>query len=117
MLFLGPLTTQMIAMAAYTSQSANAHHAHHQIVDQASQQHHSSTSIPTDEGKHSKAPSHHNMNDCGYCDLVHSPALFTYTPTIAHAPPRFALRIAYHTTLIFLPLYNTPATRAPPSFS
>lgn len=114
MLFLGPLTTQILAIAAYTP-SNNQQHLHQHIVKNSTEQHHLHNKKLA---KANSAPlSHHSMSACGYCDLVHSPILFTYVPVIANAPPYFQQYISHHTEIIFLPLYNTSLSRAPPSFS
>lgn len=117
MLFLGPLTTQIIAMGVYSSQKSTSHQHHQQLAQQVTEQHHAHTEMPVDTNAGSIPSSHHNMSACGYCDLLHSPVLFTYTPIVAHAPPHFQQHPPYPTKLIVIPLYNSPLSRAPPSLS
>lgn len=109
MLTFGPFTSQLLAAMATQPQivqQQNKHTSHNK--------HHSVTSQSTAAKSITKMPAHHNMNLCGYCDLLHSPVISAEIPLIIQSIHVHQEIIYYHSRLFFISPYNYPLSQAPP---
>lgn len=116
MLTFGPVTTQILAMFSATPHSIATHN--HKAMNHAPQNDSITSSIPTHKTTQTteKQQPHHWMSQCGYCDLLHSPVLTTYTSVIIQVLPIQPALITHYQVDILSPFYNTALSRAPPSF-
>lgn len=108
MLTFGPITSQTIAFVSSKTTS------HARMADDTK---HCSTENNTQQGQQSSMPMKHNMSLCGYCDLLHSPVLFSYTPIIPNAPSHFTYPLTFSIEPVLSSFYSSALSRAPPSLS
>ncbi|MFD1261747.1 DUF2946 domain-containing protein [Entomomonas asaccharolytica] len=107
MLTIGPVTSQILAMVSFASHSTTM--SQHEAMD------HSNHHNPTNTDQTESQTNHHQMNLCGYCDLLHTPVLTTNVTVALQAPVIHQYITPYFFSDIFSPLYNSPLSRAPPS--
>lgn len=116
MLTLGPFTSQLLAAIATTSQLSSPHQNH--SLHNNHKEHHLQANQPTTNNELTQtSPNHHNMNLCGYCDLLHTPVISAYIPIFIKSRPVHQVTIQYHAHLLFLTPYNYPLSQAPPNYS
>ncbi len=113
MLTFGPFTSQLLAAIAMEQKiSANTQH-HHGCTSTTNQNHHLAPTIKQAKPIQ-QMPSHHKMNFCGYCDLLHTPIISTSIPFSIQSFAIHQETSQYQAPILFLLAYNYPLSQAPP---